>query len=102
MHELPYARFIEIVETIIEQKREEYLQQKERDLFKGWLNYISQPSFSKKDKKKGFKDYVKSLGFKKIAEKYVKMEKSQIEEEKKRAYENEKKVIELFKKEQEG
>ena len=78
------------------------MQQKERDLFKGWLNYISQPSFSKKDKKKSFRGYVKSLGFNKIAEKYVKMEKSQIKEEKQKAYENEKKVIELFKKKQEG
>ena len=93
---------MQIIETISEQKKQEYMQQKERDLFKGWLNYIAQPLWSKKETKKGFRKYVKSLGFKEIAEKYVKMEKTQIEEEKQKAYDNEQKVIELFKKKQEG
>ena len=101
LYNLPYARFVKKAGIVVERKKEEMERQRERDLFLGWQVNIAQPR-GEGDKPPLFKKYCKNLGFKELAYRNTKIDKEEKEMEKRKAYENQKDVIDFVKRKQEG
>ena len=100
LDELPYARFLKKAEVIMEQRKKEYMEQKERDLYQAWLNYQNQPVYSKDTEKLSFYQYMKQLGAKDLIEKYrsIYNDKKRLEEGIKKAKETKDDVIDFISK----
>jgi len=100
LDELPYARFLKKAEIVAERKKDEYMREKERDLFNAWLRH-QENAYIKQDDKLNFYQYVKELGFEDIAEKYIKLRNKGIDEDKKKAKQNVNDVIDFVNKKEE-
>lgn len=92
---MPFARFVEIQRTVADALADEARAEMQKAAFIGWQNYLVQPDYSKKAKKKmGFAEYQKKLG---LTEKGQAREQMTTEEAVRLADHNDALVREAFK-----